>query len=67
MRKISKRNWFRIIWFSLVLIFSLWQWSTYQSAGIETRLWGADGTIEVIEDESKISFIYSKSSRIEVI
>ena len=67
LKKISKRNWFRIVWFSIVTIFFIWQWSSYQAKGVKKELLESDNKIEVIEDNSKISFIHDTSSILEII
>jgi hypothetical protein len=58
MKKISTRNWFRIVWFSFVAIFFIWQWSTYQSKGVNEALLISDQLTEVKNEKQKISFIH---------
>lgn len=67
MKKISIRNRLRIVWFSVVAVFMLWQWSTYQAKGIEPSFLMTDDLVEVRNGKDKISFIPKDSSGIDVI
>lgn len=54
--KIKKRNVFRLIWFSLVIIFLIWQWSTYQARDLPKNTFSESGTVSVSENSDKITF-----------
>jgi pimeloyl-ACP methyl ester carboxylesterase len=54
--KIRKRNVFRIIWFSLVTIFFIWQWSTYQSRALPENTFIDNESVTVAESSDKITF-----------
>lgn len=60
--KIKPRNIFRIVWFTLVAIFLIWQWSTYQSRGLPDGTFSESEAISVEEADDKITF-KSKSGR----
>lgn len=53
---------FRIIWFSLVIIFSIWQWSTYQSRDLPRNTFSSDDKV-VIEENSDIITFHSKANK----
>ena len=54
----TKKWWkiFKIIWFSLVLIFFVWNWTTFQSHNIPPDTFLNAGNISVIETDDKITF-----------
>jgi hypothetical protein len=54
--KIRKRNVLRIIWFSLVTIFFIWQWSAYQARSLPENTFLDDQSITVTESSDKITF-----------
>lgn len=62
MMKIRKRNVFRLIWFSLVTVFFIWQWSTYQSRDLPEDLLKDNDQVQVREDQDKITFRSKHSS-----
>lgn len=59
--KIKKRKLFRLIWFSLVAIFFIWQWTTYQSRDLPENTFKSDSTVSVKTTGDVITFL-SKSS-----
>ena len=67
MKKLSLWNRMRIVWFSLVALFLLWQASTYQSRGIDKNLMEDEGRITVERTKDRISFILDNDSPLEVI
>lgn len=52
----SKRKIFRIVWFSAVGIFLIWNWSTFQSRNLPGGTFETDQNISVSEDGDKITF-----------
>ena len=52
----SKRKIFRILWFTAVAIFLVWNWSTFQSRDLPTGTFESNSEIEVFENADKISF-----------
>ncbi|WP_373497659.1 alpha/beta hydrolase [Aquiflexum sp.] len=60
--KIKKRNIFRIVWFSLVTIFFIWNWTTYQSRNLPETTFADDGNVTVIKSIDKITFEPNNSS-----
>jgi len=67
MKKLSKRNWFRLIWFSLGISFFVWQAVTHQPHGVDPKLLNSDQLISVTNDDDKISFINQDGAQIEVL
>ena len=65
--KIKKRKVFRLIWFSLVLIFFIWQWSTYQSRGLPKNTFEDNGQVTIEISKDKITFTANNSNRINEI
>ena len=65
--KIKKRNVFRLIQFSLVLIFFIWQWSTYQSRGLPKNTFEDNGQVTIEISKDKITFTANNSNRINEI
>ena len=57
MKKRSFRNWFRIVWFSLVTLFFIWQWSTYQAKGVQGALAAIESNLKIEEGKEKISVL----------
>lgn len=53
----KKHKIFRNIWFTLVTIFMIWQWTSYQAKGLPKQVFESSDTIQVKEDFDKISFI----------
>lgn len=67
-RKMKKRKLLRLAWFTLVLMFFVWQWSTYQSRDLPGNTFTSDDKVSIVEDESKITFqASSANSKYEVI
>ncbi len=62
MKKLTKRKLFKIIWFSLVTIFCIWQWFTYQARGLPENIFENSETVEVRLESNFISFIAKNSS-----
>ncbi|HMQ07345.1 MAG TPA: alpha/beta hydrolase [Saprospiraceae bacterium] len=52
----SKRNIFRIAWFSLVGILFIWNWWTFQSRNLPKDTFDSNSKITVSQDEDKITF-----------
>ncbi|MFC3809315.1 hypothetical protein [Lacihabitans lacunae] len=57
----KKRNIFRIIWFSLVTVFFIWQWSTYQSRNVPADTFTNDNQISVKQTSDEITFMAKNS------
>lgn len=60
--KIKKRNIFRIIWFSFVAIFFIWQWTTYQSRNLPENTFNDDNKVSVKKSSDKITFSPTNSN-----
>jgi hypothetical protein len=60
--KIKKRNIFRIVWFSLVTIFFIWNWTTYQSRNLPETTFAEDGKVMVVKSDEKITFAPNNSN-----
>lgn len=52
----SKRKILRIIWFSIVGLLLIWNWSTYQSRNLPTDTFDNNSKVTVEEDANKITF-----------
>jgi pimeloyl-ACP methyl ester carboxylesterase len=59
--KIKKRNIFRLIWFSIVIIFSIWQWTTYQSRNLPENTFINDDKVTIEKSDDKITFLPNTS------
>lgn len=59
--KMKKRNIFRLVWFSLVAVFFVWQWSTYQSRNLPGNTFDDDSKVTVERSGDKITFLPSGS------
>ena len=59
--KITKRNIFRLIWFSLVAIFFIWQWTTYQSRNLPEDTFKNDNKVSVEKSSDEITFLATNS------
>ena len=67
-KKWSKRKIFRTIWFSLVILFFIWNWSTFQSHNLPENTFLNSELVSVIETEDQISFKSNTTdSQLEVI
>ncbi|RNL87772.1 alpha/beta hydrolase [Sinomicrobium pectinilyticum] len=55
--KIKKRNGFRLVWFSLVTIFFIWQWTTYQSRNLPKNTFDDNNKVTVEELNDEIIFL----------
>lgn len=56
MKKLNKRKIFRIIWFSFVTIFLIWNWTTFQSRRLPKDTFESDASISVNETGDMITF-----------
>jgi hypothetical protein len=54
----KKRIWkiFKIVWFSLMAIFLVWMWSTFQSRNLPNGTLKSEGTIDVVTTKNEIVF-----------
>ncbi|WP_338359026.1 alpha/beta hydrolase [Yeosuana marina] len=59
--KIKKRNIFRLIWFSLVTIFFIWQWTNYQSRNLPEDTFKNDNKVYVENSNDEIMFLANNS------
>lgn len=59
--KIRKRNIFRLIWFSFVAIFFIWQWTTYQSRNLPKNTFKNNNKVSVEKSSDKITFLSNNS------
>ncbi len=64
-KKWSKRKIFRTVWFSLVTIFFIWNWNTFQSHNLPENTFSNSDFVSVIETDDQISF-KSKTSENEL-
>jgi len=55
--KLSKRNWFRLIWLVLVTSFTLWNWLSYQTRDLPAGTLTSDAKTQIIQTEHLISFL----------
>ncbi len=68
MKKLSKRSIFRIVWFSLVGIFMVWNFGTYQSRGLPPDTFENSKKVSVEETKDQIIFKPKTSNKnLEVI
>jgi hypothetical protein len=67
-KKWNKRKIFRTVWFSLVTIFFIWNWNTFQSHNLPENTFSNSDLVAVIETDDQIIF-NSKTSenKLEVI
>ena len=56
MRRPSKRKIFRIVWFSLVIIFLVYNWTTFQAQNLPPGTFQSGEKVKVMEDEDQIIF-----------
>lgn len=59
--KIKKRNILRLIWFSLVVVFFIWQWTTYQSRNLPEDTFKNNNKISVEKSRDEITFLANNS------
>jgi hypothetical protein len=59
--KIKKRNIFRIVWFSFVTLFFIWNWTTYQSRNLPETTFTEDDKVTVVKSDEKITFAPNNS------
>ena len=64
-KKWSKRKIFRTVWFSLVTIFFIWNWNTFQSRNLPENTFSSSDLVTVIETDDEINF-KSKISKKEL-
>ena len=55
---------FKIIWFSLVLIFFVWNWTTFQSHNLPKNTFTNSDLVSVVETDGQITFISDSSKNI---
>lgn len=68
MKEWSKRKIFKTIWFSFVIIFSIWNWSTFQSRNLPKNTFVNSNIVSVSETDDQITFhSNSKKNKLEVI
>ncbi len=60
--KIKKHNLFRLLWFSLVTVFFIWQWTTYQSRDLPENTFKNDRNVSIEESNDEFIFL-SKNSK----
>lgn len=60
--KIKKRKLFRLIWFSLVALFFIWQWTTYQSRNLPENTFKNDSNVSVKESSDEFTFLSKNSN-----
>jgi hypothetical protein len=66
----KKKFWkiFKTVWFSVVSIFFIWNWTTFQSRNLSNDTFKSDNYIEVIQTDDQIIFKSKKSVKtLEVI
>lgn len=56
MKKWSKRKIFKTIWFSVVLIFLIWNWMTFQSHNLPKNTFLNSDFVSVVKTDDKITF-----------
>lgn len=55
----KKKKWwkiFKIVWISLVLIFFIWNWTTFQSHNLPNDTFLNSNIVSVIETDDQITF-----------
>ncbi len=68
MEKWSKRRIIRTVWFSIVIILFIWNWSTFQSHNLPENTFSNSKDISVTETDDKITFKPNHSNnQLEVI
>ncbi len=68
MKNWSNRKIFKTIWFSLVLIFFIWNWTTFQSHNLPKDTFLNSNLVSVIETDDQITFkSETTSNTVEVI
>lgn len=55
-KKWNKRNIFRTVWFSLVTMFFIWNWNTFQSHNLPENTFSDSDIVSVNETDDQISF-----------
>lgn len=56
MKKKALWKWFKILWFSSVTIFMIWNWSTFQSRNIDDDVLLSTPDVEVVMNDDLLSF-----------
>ena len=68
MKKWSKRKVFRTIWFSLVILFLIWNWNTFQAHNLPENTFSNSNFVTVTETDDQIIFTANNSTNnLEVI
>jgi len=52
----SKKKIFKIVWFTAVIIFFIWNWSTFQAKDVSDKFFKSENGLKVSENEDLISF-----------
>lgn len=63
LKHMSKRKIFRIVWFSIVGTFLIWNWSTFQSRNLPEGTFDSSADVTVTESDDKITFSPTGSVR----
>lgn len=61
--KLKKRKIFKIVWFSLVTVFFIWNWSTFQSRNLPRETFANNDIVAVVENNDRITFKPKKSEQ----
>ncbi|WP_421896039.1 alpha/beta hydrolase [Marinoscillum sp.] len=68
MGKWSKRNIFRTVWFSIIFVLFIWNWSTFQAQNLPENTFTNSEAISVTETNDQITFKPAKSNnQLEII
>jgi len=68
MAKWSKRKIFKTVWFSLVILFFTWMWSTFQSRNLPENTFENSALVQVNETDDEIVFrSLSSEKKLEII
>jgi len=68
MKNWSKRRVFRIVWFSFVIVFFIWNWNTFQSHNLPPNTFSNSETVTITETEDQIIFKSNGSdNKLEII
>ena len=54
--KIKKRKIFRLVWFSLIVVFFVWQWTTFQSWNLPENTFENDDKVSIEKSGDKFTF-----------
>ena len=59
----QKRKMFKAVWFSLVAVFFIWNWSTFQSRNLPKDTLTSNGLANVVENDDRITFLANESKQ----